>query len=270
MIKKALIFAKNHLDVILTASSCIGVGTTAYFAGRGAVRTDKDLRVELFKQNFDKGEESWDVLSFKDKAKIVCKNHYPTLISGGLTIASIILLETRHVKTEKNLVAAAIFSETMLEKYEMKIKERGYDDISEQIRREVIGEVSEGLCDDIHASVGSDGAKMLCYDPYTKTFYRASQVDLLLAEIDINKTLMNGGGTSLYDFLSRFTKRINRTLIDPEDVGWYMVDNYDWQSNLTGYHCSLIPEIEYVEGRYAVVTYFTHKPFSVDGDYIWS
>ena len=262
-----LIFVKKHSGIILAVAECAGVFATGYLAAKNAkkaalnkaeymswalVGVDQDALSEEEKVQLNKDVK-------KERLKINLKSHIPTFIAGGVTCGLIIFGTAKSIKTEKNLLAAAMMSETLLEKYEKQVRDRTDPEMAKQIREEVIGEVVAGELDDIHESY-SDGAKMRIMDPFTKTIYYATQNELLLAEIEINRCLMNGGGMSLKDYLERFKhEKIKTHLVDPETIGWYMDDEYDWDSSYFGYHCAIKPCWD-TDGNYCMT--FSHIPMS--------
>lgn len=263
-----LAFAKIHVAEIVTVASCAGVVGTAVVASHDAVKTNKEIIRETLNR-FDPTNSSDDAapLTVKEKASIAVKNYWPTALTVGFTVGTIIFSHVYHIKTEKNLIAAAALSETLLQKYESKISVKYGPEEARQIREEIIGEVVEGMCDDIHQSYGGDGNKMLCYDPYTKTFFKASQVDLLLAEMEVNRTLMNGGGTSIWAYLANFDPKYAERVTDT-DIGWWMDDSYDWEASYFGFYCGMITQLEEVEGREALVVYFNHDPMEPGPEFL--
>lgn len=260
------------LGIVFAVAECAGVGVTAYLAAKNAkkaalnkaeymgwalVGVDQDKLTEEEKVQVEKEIK-------KERLKIELKSHIPTLIAGGLTCGLIIFSTSKHIKTEKNLLAAAMMSETLLEKYERQVRERTDPELAQQIREEVIGEVVSGQLDDIHECYSKDGAKMKIMEPCTQTIYYASQTELLLAEIELNKCLMNGGGLSLKDYIEMFDhERIKTHLVDPSTIGWYMDDCYEWEASYFGFHCALYPYWD-KDNNYCVG--YTHEPIAPSED----
>lgn len=261
---KLLIFAKRHLPTIITVVSCAGVAATGYLSAKGAVKAQKKLETEDFKRNFDAGEEEHEAIPTIDKVKIVYKDYMPAIIVGGVTMGSIIFANAYHIKTEKNLLAACAMSTTLLNRYEQQIIDRTDPEMAAEIRGEVIG----GLCDDIHESYSDPESRMLCYEPCSKTWFRASQTEFLLAEIELNKCLMNGGGMRLGDFLHMFTDDICDRYQDPFTIGWIIDDTYAWNSGFFGYHCGILCDVEEVDGVLCNVVRFSHDPFTPEDGFL--
>lgn len=242
------------LGIIFAVAECVGVGVTAYCATKDSkkatiaiINNNMEASLELPAHNIKDPvictsyEEAEKELKIKN-LKSTLKAHIPTFIAGSLTCGLIIFSTSKHIKTEKNLLAAAMMSQTLLERYEKQVLERTDPELAAQIREEVIGEAMECELDDIHESYSSPEARMRIKDPYTGTIYYASQTELLLGEIELNKCLMNGGGMSLKDWLERFEHGpIKTNLIDPATIGWYMDDEYSWDSSYFGFHCACCP-----------------------------
>ena len=105
---------------------------------------------------------------------------------------------------------------------------------------------------------------MKIMEPCTQTIYYASQTELLLAEIELNKCLMNGGGLSLKDYIEMFDhERIKTHLVDPSTIGWYMDDCYEWEASYFGFHCALYPYWD-KDNNYCVG--YTHEPIAPSED----
>ena len=257
------------LGIIFAVAECVGVGVTAYCADR----CSKKATLAVINNNvesafneegkYDMTKE--DVKTLRRKNTLtVAKSHIPTFIAGGLTCGLIIFSTSKHIKTEKNLLAAAMMSQTLLERYEKQVLERTDPELAAKIREEVIGEAMECELDDIHESYSSPEARMRIKDPYTGTIYYASQTELLLGEIELNKCLMNGGGMSLKEWLERFEHGpIKTNLIDPATIGWYMDDEYSWDSSYFGLHCACYPYWDKGDD-YCIA--FSHDPMTPSED----
>ena len=254
------------LNYILTGVACVGVVATGVLAAKGGVKAHRECVLEKYRKN--QGEQEDDkIIELTKKEKFQCswKAYVPAVAVGAITVGTIIFGEVTHVKTEKSLMAAAAMSTALLERYEQVVRERTDAEVAKEIREEVISEVTgdmmKGFSEDVHTSYSDN--KMLCYDPYTETFFRATQIELLNGEIEVNKTLMNGGGTSCAQFLSMFGKHIPET-----GLGWYMDDGYSWDSSFFGFHNAMMPSLEEVRGREALVIYWSHNPCLPEEDFL--
>lgn len=181
------------LNYILTGVACAGVIATGVLAAKGGVKAHRECVLEKYRKN--QGEQENDkIVDLTKKEKFQCswKAYVPAVAVGAITVGTIIFGEVTHTKTEKSLMAAAAMSTALLERYEQVVRERTDAEVAKEIREEVISEVTgdmmKGFSEDVHTSYSDN--KMLCYDPYTETFFRATQVELLNGEIEVNKTLM--------------------------------------------------------------------------------
>lgn len=241
MVKKILGFIAKHSGTILTIAAGAGVVATGVIAHKDTLKAATN----------DKG----------------IKNYIPSIAVGAATIGTIVGLDILHVRKEKLLIATAAAGELMLETYERKINEKIGPEEAAELRKDVIGEVTGCLCEEIHESFSDNTSKMLCYDAYTKTFFNASQVDLLLAERDINEAISNGGGIRLLDFLSRFNDR-SLTWKDPKTLGWYCDDQLYWNGSFYGNYISIIPKIEEHFGRTCLTIYWSHEPWEMEPGFL--
>lgn len=255
------------LNYILTGVACAGVVATGVLAAKGGVKAHRECVLEKYRKNQGEQEDDKIVeLTTKEKFQCSWKAYVPAVAVGVITVGTIIFGEVTHTKTEKSLMAAAAMSTALLERYERAVLNHTEEAIAQEIREEVIsdmtGELMSGFSDDIHKSHSKN--KMRCYCPYSNKIFYATQVDLLSAEIAINNTLMNGGGTSLSQYMKMFGVDI------PENgVGWWMDDNYSWDGSFFGYHNGLLPDFDYIGGELTQICYWSHTPCESEEGFIY-
>lgn len=257
---------KIRLTTILTVTEVIGLGVTAYLSAKAGVRAHRNCVIEKYKKNCGENDvEKIVPLTKKEAFQASWKEFVLPVAVGTVTAGAIIFSEIHHVKAEKGLAAAAAMSGAILQRYEQAVLNNTEEAIAQEIREEVIsgltGDMMAGLSDDIHNSYSSN--KMRCYCPYCDEIFYATQVELLNAEIEINRTLVNGGGTSLCQYMKMFGVDI------PEDgVGWWMDDTYNWEGSFFGFHNGLIPQIEESGGQETLVCYWSHEPCETEEDFL--
>ena len=258
---------KIKLTTILTVAEVIGLGATAYLSAEAAVRAHQNCVIEKYKKNSGENDEEKIVpLTKKETFKASWKEFVLPVAVGTVTAGAIIFSEVQHIKAEKGLAAAAAMSGAILERYERAVLNHTEEAVAQEIREEVIseltGDLMTGLTDDIHRSYSNN--KMRCYCPYCDEIFYATQVELLNAEIEINRTLTNGGGTSLSQYMKMFGVDI------PEDgVGWWMDDNYNWHGSFFGYYNGLQPQIEESGGEETLVCYWSHEPCETEENFFY-
>lgn len=209
----------------------------------------------------------------KKDYKVRAFQHYILPVTVGVaTIGCILGIRILDIRTEKNLVSAALLGETMLQKYETRINEEFGPEKAVEIRKDVVGELYTGLTEDIHQSYSSRFSRMNCYDPYSDTYFKASQSELLLAEIEINNHIINGGGISIVDYMKQFGVDISDKYPDDPDKipGWYCDDNYCWNSSFYGYYVALSPMITDIKGKgETMVINVSHDPIEPDEGFLY-
>ena len=258
---------KIKLTTVLTAVEVVGLGVTAYLSAKAGVRAHQNCVIAKYKKNNGENDEEKIVqLTKKEVFQASWKEYILPVAVGTVTAGAIIFSEMHHVKAEKGLAAAAAMSGAILQRYEQAVLNNTEEAIAQEIREEVIsdmtGELMSGFSDDIHKSHSKN--KMRCYCPYSNKIFYATQVDLLSAEIAINNTLMNGGGTSLSQYMKMFGVDI------PENgVGWWMDDNYSWDGSFFGYHNGLLPDFDYIGGELTQICYWSHTPCESEEGFIY-
>lgn len=254
----------RYLPTILIIAAGVGIVLTA----KTAIDAHEKCMVE--KEALIGVKEGHDE-AVKEAQKNAVK-HYILPVSIGLaTFGCILGIRVIDIRTQKNLLAAAVYSESLLNKYEAKTIEKLGPEEAAKIKEEAVGELSAGLCEDIHQSYSSPKHRMNCYDPYTDTFFKASQTELLLIEGEINKCIANGGGMSVIDFHKFFGKDIsNKYPDDPAEIpGWYCDDDFSWNSSFYGNYVTLLPLITCVKGgKDVLVVNVSHEPRIPSEDFL--
>ena len=120
---------------------------------------------------------------------------------------------------------------------------------------------------EIHESFSEPESKMLCYEPVTKTFFKASQVDLLLSERDINEAISNGGGVRVIDFLSKYNSQASKW-VDEHNYGWWCDDCLNFNGSFFGNYVTALPRIEEHYGRVCLTMYWSHEPWEMEPGFL--
>lgn len=194
-------FVQKNLPTILSVAASVGVVGTGFLA---------------FKAGVKKEEANGLGASVKWTAYI------PPIACGAATIACIISAEKLHLNREAALAAAVAFWKDNYNKLDAKMTEALGEEKAKELKREIVR-------DDIpkdelkrQAETATDDGKMLCYEPYTKQFFRASKEQLLWAELTANKIFAGKGGTKLNDIIELFPG-CKKTQVG-DSLGWFLDD----------------------------------------------
>lgn len=189
-----LAFTKKNLPTILSVAASVGVVGTGFLSYRV-------------------GRKGADAKPLDIAAPIAC---------GAATIACVVMADRLHVKKELALAAAAAFWQERYNKLDTKMVEALGEERAKELKNEIYKE--EMPKDELkkQAEAAKDDGKMLCYEPYTKQFFRASEQQLLWAELTANKMFCINGGTKLNDIIDLFPGCKKKP--EGEGIGWFMDD----------------------------------------------
>lgn len=175
-LKNVLYFAKYHGPAILTVLGCIGVPVTAVLASTATLKSD-DMVDEILEAEITK----------KEIVKLVWKNYIPTVISGGLTIASIIGSNRLSTKEIAMLSASCAGLMSYKAQLEQEIRKRYGEEALEDIRKSV---------DEKHAKVliypeDTGNGDLLCFDAFGGRWFYSSEDAVNMALCELNDEFMN-------------------------------------------------------------------------------
>lgn len=185
---------KSHLPAILSGAAAVGVvvtGIASYKAGKKA--DEKNLT-----------------------------NYILPIVFGGVTIGFIIIADRLNAKQIAELAAAVAFWKEGYDKLENKISDIIGEDKVAAIKEEILEEsIPKKELKEQSQTILTDGT-MLCYEPYTKQFFRATKEQLLWAELTANKMFCAKGGVKLNEVLELFPGCKKKPF--GETIGWFLDD----------------------------------------------
>lgn len=198
---KCVIFIKQNLPTILTIVSSIGVVGTAIAVGCG---TPKAL------QAIEKArEEKNDGLSKLEVVKSAAPAYIPAFLIGGSTIACIISANILNKRVQASLMSAYTLLDSMYRNYQEHVKDVVDEDTYNAIRNAIIQEnyKREELSDDV-----PDGSRLF-YDELSDRYFEMPLIEVLDAELQLNREFALGGCVELnrfYELLSKDTTEEGR------------------------------------------------------------
>jgi hypothetical protein len=199
--------ARQRLPEILTAVNSIGVGVTAWLTHQATKKADDILLAE--------DEE----LTFKERVKKTWKCYIPPAFAGVVTIATGIgsnRISSQRLETAAVIGAMYFDRATALEKrLEEKLGPVDPNRIDEKEKYKRLNDITTGC---------AKNEKMLCYESASKQWFHATQQELLMSEITLNKLFKDRKKVSLNQWL----------VLLPEcrtKPGWG--DRWGWTENVT-------------------------------------
>lgn len=188
---------KKYGPTILSGLAAIGVGVTGYLSYRAGKKSCcKELMLKAIKKYAPVEEDalSNDLKAIRDSLnKDHWKDYAPPIISGVLTAGCIIASDRLHVSKETALMTAALMYKDSYKKLAEKLPAQLRDP---DITAEHDPQPSKQKEVQISANT-----KMDIYEPYTDQWFKASQQELLWAELAINKLMSQTGEARLSDLI---------------------------------------------------------------------
>lgn len=207
---------EKHGPSILSWAAVGGVLLTGYLTHKATMKTlAKTTEAVLFEEETKK--PTIDIC--KEQTKKNWKNYIPPVIAGVGTAACIIGANYWHLSKEGALTAAVAFYKASEEEIKTAIKEKYGDESLEEIKKDIARKKME---DDRPPWEIKEPGKMDIYEPYTKQWFRASQQEILWAELTANKMLQQNWTVTLNDILSLYPG-CKKTQLG-KTIGWSLND----------------------------------------------
>lgn len=191
-------FLRRHGGTILAVVASVGVVATAIETGRATTKAKHLLEVDetLRKYNDDEHGIVEEPLTKKGIVKVCWKAYVPAAILGGGTIACILGSNALNKKQIASLTAGYMALGKAYQEYRQKVIENfGIEkeaEIHDQIKEEKLPEVREKM----------EEEKLLCYEPISKRYFHATEIELTDAFYNANRYFALNGELSMNDFTS--------------------------------------------------------------------
>lgn len=204
-------FLKQNAPTILTFLGTVGVVGTAVAVAMETPKAEKDL--EECKDD--------DVLT---KAIVITKDYLPAIGIGAATITCIVSSNILNQKQQASIISAYMGVNEVFKQYRNQVKERYGDEVDEEMLNNCVGYAS--YYHELH--VEHPDVMALWYEPYTKTYLRAYEREILHAEYHTNRNFMLGGYISVADWARMLGVPEDKICTYHEDEGWSTFDEYYW------------------------------------------
>jgi hypothetical protein len=217
LIDKVKQFATDNSTALLTGAGSVGVVSTAYLSSKAGFRAAHVIEQEERQVLMDSDGLSHGSLRFLDRAKLVWPLYIPTVTSGTITVASIVMGNRMASKQVAALTLASGISERALQEYKAKVVEKLGENkdvaVREAIAQDKVDKAPLNTREVILAGTG----EVLCFDIYSGRYFQSSVEEIKKAENKINFGIINHGYaslTELYDEIGLPPTGIS------DDVGW--------------------------------------------------
>lgn len=200
----------KHGTELLLGAAISGTVLTAASAAKAAVKTDRTIRAMM-----DSAPTA--------KEKVGATWRYwvtPALCMTG-TIICIAELHHVHVTKETALLAMSTMWQSKYKDLESAVKEVSNEQRT-QIESKAVEKELERAAQDGNAPVNG-APELLCYEPYSKQFFRATTQQILWLELTANKIFSESGVLSLNDLIRLIPR--GKVVSFGSDFGWRAGEN---------------------------------------------
>ena len=218
---------QDNATTILTAGGVVGTVGTAVLAWRGGykmagkVAAEKKDRTETaLRLQEERGEAMYALpiqLDKVDMVKLGLVDALPPILSGGTTIAAIVMAHRMSASKAAALAAAYGLAERNLSEYKDKVQEKLTGPKATSIRDEIQQDrVNENPPRNREVIIIGSG-EVLCYDAWSGRYFKTSVEAIRRAENAIHKEILNSNEASLRSFYDELD--LPAVTMDTE-MGW--------------------------------------------------
>lgn len=200
-------FVKTNSGAILTTVAVAGTVSTAVLTGRAVLKSSYILQDEE--------------LSRKEKLDFVLKTHWkdlaPVAVSGGATVAAIVMANRVEARKAAAMAAAYGISERAFQEYKDKVISKVGDAKAQAIRDEIAQERVEKFPPENAQIIITGGGEVLCMDAWSGRYFESQMEEIHSAVNKVNHEILN----HQYASLSTFYDYVGLPATDSSDlVGW--------------------------------------------------
>lgn len=193
-------FLRKHGGTILAVAASVGVVATAIETGRATTKAQHILEVDKELTKFNENEFGvTEEPPTKKQIVLMCwKAYVPAAILGGGTIACILGSNALNKKQIASLTAAYMALGKTYQEYRRQVAEQ----IGVEEEKDIYKDTQDVL--ETPTPAGTDEEKLLCYEPISKRYFHATEVELTDAFYQMNRDFALDGETSmnsLYNYL---------------------------------------------------------------------
>lgn len=190
-------FLRKHGGTILAVAASVGVVATAIETGRATTKAKHLLEVDeaLRKYNEDEQGVVEGPLTKKQIVRICWKAYVPAAILGAGTIACIIGSDALNKKQIASLTAGYMALGKAYQEYRREVAQHVGAEHEKKIYKDAQAVLKKPTPDMVED-------KLLCYEPISKRYFHATEVELTDAFYNANRYFALNGELSMNDFCS--------------------------------------------------------------------
>lgn len=205
--------AIDNSPVLLTAIGVVGTIGTAVLTHRSATKSTHVLLIEDAKLRAN----DKPAMTRKEVFQATWKNYIPPVISGTLTVSSIVL--ANHIGTKRAAALAAAY--TISEKAYTEYREKVYEKLGEKEAGKIRNEIAQDRVNRNPVTEGNvlmvAGGDHLFMEMYTGRYFRSDMQTVKKAVNEVNFKINSHGYASVSDFYDLL--QLDHTAVSDE-FGW--------------------------------------------------
>ena len=218
-------FFTRNAPTLLTGAAVVGVGVTAKLASDASPKA----RDKIEAMEYDRMRNNEDRMTKWEKFKARLPFYVPTIISGGLTVGSIVGAQAINSERIATLSGALMSAELALNKNQEKIQEffgeKGVKQIKDAIVKEEVEKNPPPPKEMI--KVTDPHANILCQDGWSKQYFRSNQNAIELALLRYLQKLNSYEELSFNEWMDELGlehigdgNELHYTIRHPLDIGY--------------------------------------------------
>src|SRR4051794_15145065 len=195
--QKAVTVLQENSSTLLTAGGVVGTVATAILAGRGGIKAGRILREAEADLRVDNANDDLE-LPTMDKFKLAAPQFIPPIVTGTLTVTSIIFANRMSAQKIAALAAAYGLAERNLSEYKEKISEKLTGPKAQQIDDEIAQDRVNRTPG--HETIIIGDGDVLCFDACTGRYFKSTVEQIRAAMNSTNAEILNHDYVRASDF----------------------------------------------------------------------
>jgi hypothetical protein len=209
----------DNSPAILTGIGVAGAVTTAVLTGKAAIKADRLITHEQFRNGpITVAEGSTNpVLTPKEKLRLTWQLYIPPAVTGIVTVGAIIMANQIGTRRAAAMASAYVLSEKAFSEYKEKIVEKLGENKERAVRDDLAQDRVNRNPVEERSIIMTGGGDVLCFEPFTGRYFQSDMESLKKAQNDLNYLVLNNYYASLSDFYDLIG--LDHTMIS-DDFGW--------------------------------------------------
>lgn len=211
-------FVTDNATGILTTGGVAGTVVTAVLTGQASFKAARIIDTETNRRIASAmSDEPEPRLTTPEKVKMVWPQYVPPVVTGGATIAAIIMANRLNAQRVAAITAAYAISENRMKDFQKKVEEKLTGPKNQQVHDEIAQDKVNENPPNREVIIVGDGSKVLCYDLFSGRYFQSTHEDIKRAELAVNGEMYHHDYASLSFFYDEL--EISPTGYS-EEVGW--------------------------------------------------